>query len=164
LFIVDEILEQDGIIEIAGIARPEDPNNASLALSPAMSTNSVTATSMLRYSAQPESVYQIEDAASYNGGFSWRPSRSGSYPPPETTGLPEQPELFIELIKFVTQQANHIEALPNVRSYVEASRDSDIIFDHQLAVESDHPGRALRKIGAVGELFVSCCNSRDFKK
>ena len=64
-------------------------------------------------------------------------------------------DLFKELISFVIEQAKLIEELPMKGSHVMASRNSESIFDHALAVGMDFPKRAYRKIGAVGELFVS---------
>ena len=69
----------------------------------------------------------------------------------------EQLELFQKLIDFAVQQANHIGALPNLGSYVEASQAFEDSFDHGVAVQSSSPRNVTNQIGAIGELFVSSC-------
>jgi hypothetical protein len=158
LAVVDTILEQDGVIEILGVTKPEIPIPRSPLLptpfmdSLATPVDSVFESSSLRSSPQPEMLYYAEDANHASNGASWTPPGRGSHAPHEAVGPVEHPELFQKLIDFAVQQANHIGTLPNLGSYVESSQAFDDSFDRGLAIQSSS---VTNRIGAIGELFVS---------
>jgi hypothetical protein len=170
LAVVDTILEQDGVIEILGVTKPENP----LTRSPPVPTtftdfaaasmdslatlvDSVSETRSLRSSSEVEINYHAENANYASNGASWTPPWRDSHTPHEAGEPVEQPELFQKLIDFAVQQANQIGALPNLGSYVEASQDFEDSFDHGLAIQSSSSKNVNNQIGAIGELFVSSC-------
>ena len=169
LFVVDTILEQDGVIEILGVTKSSNSTTRSPpVLTPftESATTSMTSlatpvdvvlgTSSLRSSSEAEMIYHVENDNHAGDGSSWTPPVRDSQTPDEAEEPVERPELFQKLIDFAAQQANHIDALPNVGSYVQASQTFEESFDHGLAIQSSS-GEVLRRIGAIGELFVSSC-------
>lgn len=160
LVMVDTILEQDGVIEILGVTKPENsmtkspvPNtftdSAAVSMdSLSMPTEFISETSIMRSSSEPEMIYHAS-----NGASGTLPGRD-SHAPHEAVEPVEQLELFQKLIDFAVQQANHTDALPKLGSYVEASQAFEDSFDHGIAVQSSLPRNVTNQIGAIGELFV----------
>jgi len=150
LFVVDTILDQDGVIEIEGVYRPE-----TVWTEPTLPTPSIeidVAISATRAAVRQPSLHRTEH---YFNESSWPGNRSENDFDEEPIDRIDRPDLFKQLISFVVEQANLIEGLPMKGLHVLASRSSESVFDHGLAVDIDIHGRALRRIGAVGELFVS---------
>jgi hypothetical protein len=152
--VVDEILDQDGVIDIEGVCRPETTETETTIPTPSIELDTVAAVSAMRLAVQRPSLYQTQDYGNFDESSG--PGHQSEYDADqETIDRVERPHLFKELISFVIEQAKLIEDLPIKGSHVLASRSSESVFDHGLAVDMDIHGRAWRKIGAVGELFVS---------
>lgn len=163
LFVVDEILEQDGIIAVDGVARPLDDDESEAGSSSEMSPSEIpTTSSALRtpYSDRSSEYFSgrhhtQRSADIYDDPF-WTPATSVSLGSPSPT---ERPELYQQLLGVVIQQAEHIVGLPAVGTSVIASTAPDRSFDPFLAISSNIPGENFFKIGAAGELFVSHLHS-----
>ena len=161
LVVVDTILEQDGVIEILGVTKPK----TSIPRSPLVPTtfmdslatpvDSVSETSSMCFSSEPEMFYRAEYANHASNGTSFTPPGRDWHASHEAVEPVEQPELFQKIIDFAVHQANHIGALPYLGSYVEASQAFQDSFDHGLAVQSSSHRNVNNQIGAIGELFVS---------
>ncbi|KAF2808268.1 uncharacterized protein BDZ99DRAFT_50741 [Mytilinidion resinicola] len=179
LFVVDEILEEDGIIEIEGIERPEDDRE--LEASDSETTRIPASTSQMRASpfrsTDPEtSNIPVITSQAGSPGQSAR-VLTPSTPPPRTgispdlflspgistpgtstfDGLPsspERPHLYRELLDAVIRQAEGLSNLPMKGRTIEAPMAANWGFDTLSAVSSHIPGEKEFKIGAAGELFV----------
>jgi hypothetical protein len=180
LFVVDAILEEDGIIEIEGIERPEDDSELEASDS---ETTDISA-STLPMGASP---FRSRDSETSNipvitsqAGSPGQSARvlTPSTPPPRTgispdfflspgtstpatstfDGLPsspERPHLYRELLDAVIRQAEGLSNLPMKGRTIEAPMAANWGFDTSYAVSSHIPGEKEFKIGAAGELFVS---------
>jgi len=163
LFVVDEILEQDGIIEVDGVTRPLDDDESEAASLPEMTPSEIpTNSSALRTPHSDRSSEYFSgrhhtgrSADVYDDPF-WTPATSVSLGSPSPI---ERPEFYQQLLGVVIQQAEHIEGLPVVGTSVVASTAPDRSFDPILAVSSNIPGENFFKIGAAGELFVGHLHS-----
>ena len=168
LSVVDEILCQDGIIEVDGVNRPEDGADSedeivvSVETSPLGSQGVTSSVETPPYherntSSLSERMDRLTVATTNDNPF-WTPATSVSFGSPDP---PERPELYKEFLGVVIQQAENIESLPALGSSVVASVAADYTIDPNLAVSSNVAGEDLFKIGAAGELFVSHAQSLD---
>ncbi|KAH8800361.1 hypothetical protein F5884DRAFT_891279 [Xylogone sp. PMI_703] len=178
LFVVDAILDEDGIIEIEGIERPED--DSGLGTSDSETTSIPASTLQTRASPFRSGNFETSNIP-VNTSQAGSPSQSARVlipsPPPSRTGLgpdfflsptltpgtsifdalpssPERPDLYRELLDAVIRQAGVLSNLPMKGHTIEAPTAVNREFDTSSAVSSHIPGEKEFKIGAAGELFV----------
>jgi len=147
LFVVDDLLIHDGIIEIEGIERSVED----------VEYNS-DAPSNQGSSPQHQNVAGSLDIPSHPlNGVAITSSHSSRFTPASSVSrsnsvTPERPDLYNQLLDAVIRQAEEISDLPNIKETIASA-----VFglDTWLAVQSPHDGEEKFKIGAAGELFVS---------
>lgn len=160
LFAVDAILQEDGIIEVPGITRPEDDEEEddTIASSEMSALESQAVTSPVRMPLAERrteyfsATHHRPMVANASDDPLWTPTTSISFTSPRP---PVRPELYTELLSSVIQQAGNIEGLPVVGASVVASVAADCHTYPKPAVSSNDFDEELFKIGAAGELFVS---------
>jgi hypothetical protein len=157
LYVVDTLLQQDGIIEVPGIDRPEveadDDTLTSASPLPNPATPSPTRTPYSERSTShlserhrfPENLNPSDDPF-------LTPATSVSSTSPS---YPVRSDRYRELLDIVIQQAESTPSLPREGASILASDASDSTIDHYLATQSSIPGEEYFLIGAAGELFVS---------
>lgn len=158
VFVVDAILDQDGVIGIEGVCKTDTTETEDTIPEPNTNSELVVATSTLRDAVQRPSLHGTHDSG-YFGESSWPGQGSEHNADGELIDGAERPDLFRQLIRFTIEQANLIESLPTKGSHVLATRSSEPLFDHRIAVDLGIDRNAQRKIGAIGELFVSFTDS-----
>ena len=157
LYVVDTLLQQDGIIEVPGIDRPEVEADDDTVAPASPLPNSATSSPMRTpYSERSTSYLSERHRFPENLNPSDDPfltpttsvsSTSPSYPVPS--------DRYRELLDTVIQQAESTPGLPREGASILASDASDSTIDRHLATKSSIPGEEYFLIGAAGELFVS---------
>ena len=150
LFVVDDLLIHDGIIEIEGIERSVED----------VEYNS-DAPSNQGSSPQHQNVAGSLDIPSHPlNGVAITSSHSSRFTPASSVSrsnsvTPERPDLYNQLLDAVIRQAEEISDLPNIKETIASRLPAVFGLDTWLAVQSPHDGEEKFKIGAAGELFVS---------
>ena len=157
LYVVDAILEQDGIIEFSGITRPEDDSEYDS--SDSESDENVTSPESIPrtpYSEQSTGYFPQPRHSQFNGNSHedpfLTPATSISYGSPRPI---ERPDLYKNLLDAVIKQAENLEGLPSAGDTIVSTLPALRLVDTSNALRSTVPGEDLFKIGAAGELFVS---------
>jgi hypothetical protein len=164
LFAVDELLSFAGIIEVAGIERPEveeDSDDESCTSEDGNLASDAENISEPQTSHQNAGYFSPRDRINVVVGDN--PFLSPGTITPATTifsGSPsplERRNLYKQLLEAVTAQAETLTvgALPLVGNYVVVEAPASRGLITSLAVSSDVIGEREFKIGAAGELFVS---------
>ena len=152
LFVVDELLQDAGIIELNGIERPED--------------DSAYESSSSEGEDNPDSLLQTPPSHQRTESISpdvlSRPtSNDDPFQTPATSVFSESPcpperlGLYKQLLDAVIRHARNIPTLPHAEETTMASTSINWDFNTSLAVGSLIPNEKEIKIGAAGELFVS---------
>ncbi|ATZ46359.1 hypothetical protein BCIN_01g09700 [Botrytis cinerea B05.10] len=159
-FAIDAILDSDGIIDVPGIFPPEDYSESEASTfdtsqniaSPAINTEVESRVT------SPEPHYHIRPStedryvqAQFIDSSLWTPATSGSHTPEI---LPDQPDLFNELLDTVIRQARSVHSIPEVDDVLIAPLSTNSHIDTGLAVGSNVAGESLFRIGVAGELFM----------
>lgn len=157
LYVVDTLLEQDGIIEIPGIDRPEDEvDDGNLTPASQLPNSATPSPTRTPYSERSTSYlserHRFPDNLNPSDDPFLTPATVVSSPSPS---YPVRSDRYRELLDIVIQQAESTHSLPREGTSVLASDASDSTIDHYLATKSDIPGEEYFLIGAAGELFVS---------
>jgi hypothetical protein len=160
LYVVDTLLQQDGIIEIPGIDRPEvEADDDTIAVASPLPNSATPSPMRTPYSEStsylserhrfPENLNPSDDPF-------LTPATSVSSTSPS---YPVRSDRYRELLDIVIQQAESTPSLPREGASILASEASDGTIDRYLATKSSIPGEEYFLIGAAGELFVSCHQS-----
>jgi len=157
LYVVDTLLQQDGIIEIPGIDRPEvEANDDTLALASPLPNSATPSPTRTSYSERSTSDLSRRHRFPENFNPSNDPFLTPTTSVSSTSpSYPVRSDRYRELLDIVIQQAESTPSLPREGASILASDASDSIIDRYLATKSSIPGEEYFLIGAAGELFVS---------
>lgn len=158
----DDLLQQDGIIEVEDITKPEDESgdesgDDDSVATPNPSPNDASTDSVASpyRGSSPEYLSEREapfEDLNLGDDRSLTPATSVSSASP---AHPQRPVLYGELLDVVIQQARNIHGLPMNGTSLLAADIANSTFDHYLAVKSSITGEGHFLTGAAGELFVS---------
>jgi hypothetical protein len=161
LFVVDELLQHAGIIEVEGIERPEDESGYESSSSETEEIPAETVNILSRGTALDATEYFSPRTPSHSnvGDLSYSVTPDPFTPATSIfSGSPTPPErldLYKQLLEAVTQQAESLVDLPRVGQVTTTPMSEFPGLDASLAVSSPIDREREFKIGAAGELFVS---------
>jgi hypothetical protein len=157
LYVVDTLLQQDGIIEITGIDRPEvEADDDTLAPSSPLPNSATPSPTRTPHSERSTSYFSGRHLSPENLNPSDDPFLTPTTSVSSTSpSYPVRSGRYRDLLDIVIQQAESTPSLPREGASIFASDASDSTIDRSLATKSSIPGEEYFLIGAAGELFVS---------
>jgi hypothetical protein len=156
LYVVDTLLEQDGIIEVPGIDRPEAEADDNTVAPPSPLPNPATPSpTRTPHSERSTSYFSEGRLFPENLHPSDDPFQTPATSVSSASPSPVRSDRYRELLDIVIQEAESTPSLPSEGESILSSDVSDSTIDRYLAIRSSIPGEENFLIGAAGELFVS---------